>query len=194
MRDSSESVKSAGPAIVGRSRQPTATVLKLRVEICAADERNPAGLNVAPDLYLENKVFRRMCDGPALALACIDERSVLRASVFSIVLVLAIGQDTALLCRMWCHPGGAPAAECYEHMDTIVRLSVAGDDSCGRVDSSGPILVREDPAGISDRVARCASLVPRHLVPAAPCEMNRRPDTGRALPLESRPLVLALRV
>jgi hypothetical protein len=135
-----------------------------------------------------------MCGGPALALARVDERSVLRASVFSIVLVLAIGQDTSLLCRVWCHPGGAATAECQEQMGYVANPSVTGDDSCGPVVAGDPIFVREDLRGGSDQAARSTLAVPRYRVPAALCEMHHGTEAGRLSPLESRPLVLALRI
>ena len=121
---------------------------------------------------------------------------MLRGSVLSIVLLLAIGQDTALLCSMWCHSGGAAMVEC--HVQTQSNGSkapmVKADDSCGSVMANGALLIREDLRRVSDQSARYAVVVPRFQVPSSSIEARLGSKPGRALPLESRPLIVALRI
>jgi len=119
---------------------------------------------------------------------------VLRASVVSIVLLLAIGQDTALLCRVWCHPDGGARSECQEQGQTSTSPRVMGDDSCGRVAVDAAVLIREDVRRVSDSDAGYAIVVPGCQVPSSPQEARQGSDPGRAAPLESRPFGLALRV
>lgn len=120
---------------------------------------------------------------------------MLRATVVSIVLLLAIGQETALLCRVWCHPGGAPMAECHEHAQSDgTSPSVRGDESCGQVMVISGFLAREDMRRASDQGTRYAQVVPRFQVPSSPNEARQGSDPGRASPLESRPLIVALRI
>ena len=110
------------------------------------------------------------------------------------MLLLAIGQDAALLCRVWCHPGGAAMAECHERAQTSTSPSVTGDDSCGRVTVNGAVLIREDLRRVSDQDARYAVVVARYQVPASPNEARHGADPGRASPRQTRTLVLALRI
>jgi hypothetical protein len=120
---------------------------------------------------------------------------VLRRSVLSIVLLLAIGQDTALLCTVWCHPGGAAMPACHDQIQNSGKsLSVKEDDSCGRVMVGGALLIREDLRRVPDHDARYAVVVPRFHVPSSPNDARRCSDPGRASPLESRPLIVALRI
>ena len=119
---------------------------------------------------------------------------MLRGSVLSLVLLLAAGQDPALLCSMWCDPGSAASAECHEQVRTTTSPRLTGDDSCGRVVANGAILIREDLRRISDHDARYGILVPCYHAPASPHEVRQGSDPGCASSLALRPLVLALRI
>jgi hypothetical protein len=119
---------------------------------------------------------------------------VLRASVVSIVLLMAVGPDTALVCGLWCHHAGASMAEC-EHAHSGVTPSLTSADSCWRPAVSGTMFVREDVRGTSDRnVRHAAVVVPGTRVPAAPGDVLHKVDLVRTSPRESRPPVLALRI
>jgi hypothetical protein len=111
----------------------------------------------------------------------------------SIVLLLAVGQDAALLCRAWCHPGGAPMSECAERLHPTMTPLVGGDDSCGRVAVSGVMLPREDPRPVSDPNGRCATVESR--VELAPMTVGLcLPRAAGLASVESLPLIIALRI
>src|SRR5262249_50860466 len=107
---------------------------------------------------------------------CVSSVPMVRVSVFSIVLVLAIGQDTALLCRAWCHPSRAATAECQEQSGVSTSASVTADENCERLPVSGPMLIRNDVRRISDQQGRYAVVVRRHLMPAATSEQGLGTD------------------
>jgi hypothetical protein len=130
--------------------------------------------------------------GPALALSE-DEYYVIRTSVLSIVLVLTIGPDAALLCKAWCHPGVAAIAECHEQSQTSTPNAM-GDDSCSRVAVNATILIKEDPRGVSDPDSWYSLVVPCYHAPAAHREVHYGTNSGRSSPHDSRPLTLALRI
>lgn len=131
--------------------------------------------------------------GPAFAITN-ARPCMLRASVVPLVLLLAIGQDTALLCRAWCQPDRPAMAGCQGRGHTGTSSSVMGDDSCVRVNVSGAMLPGENVRRASDQDARCAVVVPTYQVPAAPGEGRHRDNPAGASPPESHPLILALRI
>ena len=117
-----------------------------------------------------------------------------RATVLSIVLMVGMGQDTMLLCKVWCDPAEAARTGCHQK-DASTSPSVTGSDNCGPVALSSAVLVREDVRrGMSDQGARHAVVIPRYQGPASPTELRLGSDPGRASPVESRPLVCALRI
>jgi hypothetical protein len=75
-----------------------------------------------------------------LGLTSID---VFRAALVSIVLTLTLGQNTALLCRILCHPQGSVNSGCEHQAPTSVP-SVTGSESCTQVTSWAAPFVRED--------------------------------------------------
>lgn len=120
-----------------------------------------------------------------------DEHHVFRATLVSIVLTLAVGQDASVLCQAWCHD--ATPAACTHHGSTT-SPSVSGDDSCGVV-LGAATFVREDArrtAAAPD--AQNALVVPRFLLPASPNAFHRGVESLRQLPLEEQPLLIALRI
>jgi hypothetical protein len=119
---------------------------------------------------------------------------VLRASVFSIVVLLAVGQNTAVLCGLWCQPGGAAMAHCHEQAGSSTSPTLRGDDRCGGMVAAAATLIREDLRRVSDHGARYSVVVPRYLVPALPSEALGAAALRRASPLDSQPLFLALRI
>ena len=115
-----------------------------------------------------------------------------RASLFSIVLTLAVGQSASLLCQVWCPD--TTSAEC-PHQDTTTSPSVSADDNC-RSEVVGTVaFVREDArrtAAAPD--AQNALAVPRFLLAVSRTDLSSGPGSGRQLLLEERPLVIALRI
>jgi len=122
------------------------------------------------------------------------EHHVFRAAVVSIVLTLAVGQNTGLLCSVWCHPPEAATGACeYQHHAT--SPSVTGDDSCPQLRAGATTFVREDL-----RRGASAPDVQHNVVVRgfdfAPPPMH--PTFGRRLAHQTRPqaspLILALRI
>jgi hypothetical protein len=117
---------------------------------------------------------------------------VLRASVLSIVLLLAAGPDTALVCGLWCHHASASMADC-DHTHSGVTPSVSSDDACWRAAVGTATFVREDARGTSDNNARHAVVVPGSRVPVALGDAHVA-DHARA-PLRGwRPPLVTLRI
>jgi hypothetical protein len=114
---------------------------------------------------------------------------VFRATLFSIVLTLAVGQNAALLCKVWCYPPDATSAEC-NHQDSTTPPSVRGDDKCNNVAAGAVVFVRQDgrrTASAPD--AQNAVIVPRFRFVPPPTDSRSRYDSRRQLLLEERPLI-----
>lgn len=119
---------------------------------------------------------------------------MLRASVFSVVLTLLAGPSAGMLCKTWCDPVEAARTGCH-HDDTATAAGLTGDRDCDDVAPSSAVLVREEVRrGVSDQDVRHALVVPRHQFLPPSGEADERRDRRRASPLESRPLVTALRI
>jgi hypothetical protein len=119
---------------------------------------------------------------------------VFRATVLSIVLMVGMGQDAVLLCKVWCDSAEAARTDCHQQ-NASASPSVKESDNCGPVALSSAVLVREDGRrGMSDQGARHAVVRARYQVPASPTELRLASVSGRASPIESRPLVCALRI
>jgi hypothetical protein len=124
---------------------------------------------------------------------CVTSNNVFRAALLSIVVTLAVGQDAALLCSVWCHSGGGTAGACEHQTETASRGIVANDDC---VVNANPLLfVREDgrrnaPAPDVTGTVAVSSFI---LSPPATEALSGYKPNGRLL-LQLRPLVLALRI
>ena len=119
------------------------------------------------------------------------EHHVFRAALFSIVLTLAIGQNASLLCTVWCHD--AASAGC-PHQDSTTSPSVSADDNCSSVVVGAVGFVREDARRTAAPDAQNALVIPRlRLVPSR-TDLRLGAELGRRLPLEQRPLVIALQI
>ena len=129
--------------------------------------------------------------GAALALMG-GEYHVFRAALFSTVLTLAVGQNADLLCKVWCHD--ATSAGC-PHKGSTTSPGVSAEDSC-RSDVLGAVaFVREDARSTAAAPdAQNAVVVPRFRLAPSPTDLRPSFESGRWLPLEERPLVIALRI
>ena len=117
---------------------------------------------------------------------------VFRAALFSIVLTLAVGQSAGLLCKVWCHD--ATSAGCV-HQDSTTSPSVSAEDSCEKAALETVAFLREDArrsAAAAD--AQNALVVARFRLAPSPIDLGPAFESGRRLPLEERPLVIALRI
>ena len=138
----------------------------------------------------------RPCSELAQVLApTYSECHVFRAAVFSIVLTLAIGQNAALLCNVWCQPHEARRLDVGIKSQRHPRR-VNGKDNCSGVTFGAIAFVREDTRGTTS-APDCAE---RARCSAVPIRLRRQPDSrlgdesGHQPPLEARPLAIALRI
>jgi hypothetical protein len=127
--------------------------------------------------------------GVGLALRC-GEYLVFRAALLSIVLLLAVGQNVALLCITWCDAHTAAATEChYENSSTTP--SVTGDEHCDNATAAAAVLREDVRRGVSSWEANQASVVRFDL---ALLTIDAPGQVRRARWLEKPPLSTALRI
>jgi hypothetical protein len=115
--------------------------------------------------------------------------NVFRTALLSIVLTLAAGPDSALLCGTWCQSGGGMAGACQHQTETTSAAVFANADCT--VSGSTIVFVREDARrGTSAPPVQSGDLLPQSvLMPPA----SGYGAASRGL-LELRPLILALRI
>jgi hypothetical protein len=114
---------------------------------------------------------------------------VYRATILSIVLALAVGQNAALLCGAWCFP--QKAATACQHQATATSAWLASHDDCSE-NAAGAIALREDarrsaPSPLSVEVV---ASTPDDLAPGVPGLTLQ----SRAAPFHSTPPLIALRI
>jgi hypothetical protein len=117
---------------------------------------------------------------------------VFRAALLSTVLTLAIGQNTSLLCQVWCHD--AVSAGC-PHQGSTTSPGVSADHSCATVVVGAVSFVREDglrTAATPD--GQHALVVPRFRFTPPSAALRPGFEPGQRRPLEERPLVISLRI
>jgi hypothetical protein len=122
----------------------------------------------------------------------VASRNVFRAALFSIVLTLATGQNAALFCGVWCHSDEKMAGTC-EH--STAMNAAAGIDAIDRCPTTGNtiVFVGDDARrSFSTPDANGAVPVPVFTVMRPSGAVSISEPSGRLL--ESRPLVLALRI
>ncbi|HET7218611.1 MAG TPA: hypothetical protein VFJ02_11215 [Vicinamibacterales bacterium] len=119
---------------------------------------------------------------------------VSRLAVLSIVVTLAVGQNSALLCRIWCHPHASTTLAC-EHPDTDAAARVTGTDLCTEIAAGTTAVVREDGrAGGSSPVTQHTGFVPAQssVSPASYARAHWDPNVHHRL--EGQPLPTVLRI
>jgi hypothetical protein len=118
--------------------------------------------------------------------------NVFRAVLFSVVLTLAIGQNAGLLCKVWCPD--ATSKSC-PHQESTTSPSVRADDTCTNVVAGAVAFVLEDGRRTAPGPdAQHGLVVLRFCLVAPPTDPRPGYESGRRLPLEERPLVIALRI
>ena len=117
-----------------------------------------------------------------------------RAAVISIVLTLALGQNAALLCSVWCHPPEA-ATGAREHQHQATSPSMTGNDSCTRLVAEATVFVGEDVRrGASAPNVHHGVVVPWFEFAPPPAHPTFGRRLGQETPLQASPLILALRI
>jgi len=124
----------------------------------------------------------------------LKEQAVFRIAVLSIALSLVVAPDAALLCDLWCHGSGEPAAGCAHHQEMSAG-AVNGEDGCSGVVVNTSTFIRETGARATAVVDSAPALAVRGYLLAAPArEPGNARDYERARSLENRPLTTILRL
>lgn len=122
-----------------------------------------------------------------------DEEVVFRAAVLSIVLTLAIGPGTNLLCSVWCHPENATSAAC-EHQNVTTSPRTTDENSCPTIQAAAAFTRDEAKNGSSPNGDQPAAFV-RTLRVAVPLTDAIRPRAPDHSPASAVPLLpIALRI
>jgi hypothetical protein len=110
------------------------------------------------------------------------------------VLTLAVGQNAALACRIWCEPHQAAATECH-HADGATVPTLTGKDACDDMALGAMTFVREDVRRrASSPDARHAVAVPAFRFAPPPTDLRSGHDPGQQSLPAARPLVIAIRI
>jgi hypothetical protein len=118
--------------------------------------------------------------------------NVFRASLFSIVLTLAIGQNAGLLCKVWCPDATSTACP---HQHPMTSPSVRADDTCNKVMVGAVTFVWEDGRRTAPAPdAQNSSVVLQFRFVAPPPDLRLGYESERRMLLEKHPLVIALRI
>ena len=117
---------------------------------------------------------------------------VFRAAVVSIVLTLTLGQNASLLCRIWCHPAADAASASCEHQNVSTSPGVTGSDRCTQP-TAATAFVPEDLRRARSAHEDYCLIVPQFTFASPSMRSPSGDEPGRAT-LETRPLVLALRI
>jgi hypothetical protein len=122
------------------------------------------------------------------------EHHMVRGAVLSIVLTLAVGPNTPLLCRIWCHPQADASTGC-PHVDPTTSPSVADDPSCDEaVQSAAAVVPEEVRRVVSAPDTDHAIQVTRYQLASSTTGRRPRHECRRGWSLERRPLSAALRI
>lgn len=125
----------------------------------------------------------------------IAESNVLRVAVFSIVVALAAGQNTALLCSVWCDPPEEAAGATTCRHEDQTGPSVNAND-CQKVTVVAIAFVGEHVRrGVSiPNTAKGAVHIASFALTTPVSEHRGGREPGAHRPLEARSLVLPLRI
>ena len=92
---------------------------------------------------------------------------VFRATVLSIALTVAIGQEAALICRAWCHPIEGTAAGCTPH-DQTTPPGLRNDESCRDAGLGAIAFVREDARRGATALVQGSVIIPPFAFASSP--------------------------
>jgi hypothetical protein len=132
------------------------------------------------------------CSWASFLQSCGTEHHLIRATVLSIVLALAVGPNASLLCRTLCNPKAAAMGGCHQEA-AATSSSIAADGGCADVSYSAALL-REDLRGDGSRDRDLAIPVLRYHFQRSATDARHGQEPGRERSLEERPHSIALRV
>lgn len=115
-----------------------------------------------------------------------------RATVLSIVLTVAIGQEAALICGAWCHPIERTAAGCAHHDQTTLP-GITSEEACRDAALGATAFVREDPRREATARAQGAAINP-HFAFASSLDSRFGELSFAGPPLGTRPSLSILRI
>jgi hypothetical protein len=121
-----------------------------------------------------------------------SEHPVLRVTLISIVLTLAVGPNATLLCRTWCDRPAAALGAC--HRDQATAPIISGDDSCDTVVISATLLREGERRGVPSPDGDHAIPVFRSDVARSATDARLGHEPGREWSLDRRPLPTILRI
>jgi hypothetical protein len=123
----------------------------------------------------------------------VTERSVFRATVLSIVLILLAGPNASVVCKALCDPAAAAATACH-HTDGTPSATLNGTDDCGKAVPNSAVVKEDARRGAPSSDAQQAVMVPRHHRATFSSEAHPGDNPGWTWSLARRPLVSALRI
>jgi hypothetical protein len=123
-----------------------------------------------------------------------DEHAMFRTAMIAVLLTLAIGQNSRLVCRVWCDLDIVIATGC-PHAETAPAGRMGVNATCNLVDGEAVVFIREDgPRGPSALDPVPVLSVAALLVPPAATPRAHLPLAAvQGLPSAARP-ILALRI
>lgn len=114
-----------------------------------------------------------------------------RVCAASLVLLLTVAPNTALLCRTWCD--GSPATEMCQHDSDVIATTVAATHNCDDTLASPPGINGLSKRTASSDVGLAVATASRILVPAIVAAAVSTPSNARAT-LPHTPLITVLRI
>jgi hypothetical protein len=116
-----------------------------------------------------------------------------RAAAFSIVLMLAAGQNARLLCKRWCEPSPGATSSCHQPEAPANSASVGGVP-CHDSAASDAFLIENVRRDISASPAVHATAIATPLEAASVDRDGNRHGSNRLNSVMKRPLETALRI
>lgn len=117
-----------------------------------------------------------------------------RAALFSIVLVLALGQNAMVLCKVWCDPAASAVSGCHDSGRSSDSPSVARAHSCDDASNETAFLKEDVRRSVSAFERDRAIAVPPYQLVSATTTAHRDREVCPLRTLEKRPRETSLRI
>lgn len=122
-----------------------------------------------------------------------SEHHVFRSAILSLILTLALGPTSALLCHAWCDSHQATASECH-HKAPATHPTAAGQDTCNTAVLSAAFLPENTQDGAFSPYDGHPVPVLQYQLTSPTTQAHPGDDTTRAWSCDGRPLSIALRL